>query len=235
MTVTATARGAGLLYLVVVLTGIVSLAYVPSQISVPGNAAATVANIRTYEPLFRVGIAAGLVCYTAFLLLPLLLYRLLAPSGRAAAATMVALATASVPIAFGNLVHRLNALSLVGGGDHLAALTPSQIDAQVMIELAAYGNGLLVVKIFWGLWLLPFGYLVVRSGLLPRLLGLLLMAGCLGYLIDVGARLFVPAYGTAAVARLVTLPGSVGEIGTCLWLLIMGVRTPNAAAPQSAS
>lgn len=84
-----TARIAGLLYLIVVLAGIFSIAYVPSQTQVAGDAAATVAKITANEGLFRLGIAAGLVCYLAFLLLPLALYRLLAPHGRTAATLMV--------------------------------------------------------------------------------------------------------------------------------------------------
>lgn len=220
-----TARTAGLLYLVVVATGIFSLGYVPSQITVPGDALATVNNILAHQTLFRLGIVGGLICYTAFLLLPLALYKLLQPVNRNAALLMVAFALVSVPISFVNLSNKLDALSLLSGADYLQAFTAQQLHAQVMLSLDAYSNGILISKIFWGLWLLPFGYLVFKSGFLPRILGILLMLGCFGYLTDVLGRLLVTGYTETAISSFVVLPASLGEIGICLWLLIMGANT----------
>lgn len=225
------ARTAGILYLIVVLTGTFSIGYVPSQLFVRGDAAATVANIVAQETLYRQGIVAGFVCYAAFLLLPLALYRLLHPVDKRAAVLMVALAAVSVPLAFVNLGHRLDVLTLLDGADHLHAFTTGQINAMVMLSLDAYRNGILVSEIFWGLWLLPFGYLVFKSGLLPRILGVLLMVGCFGYLMDVVATLLFPALSESAVGGMLTLPAAIGEISTCLWLLIVGAReTPRIRA-----
>ena len=223
-----TARVAGLLYLVVVLAGIFSIAYVPSQTQVAGDAAATVARITVHEGLFRLGIAAGLVCYTAFLLLPLALYRLLSRHGRTAATLMVALSVVSVPLAFVNLQHKLAVLTLLGEAPYLQAFTPEALNAQVMLALQAYGNGILVSKLFWGLWLLPFGWLVYAWRELPRILGVLLMLGGIGYVIDVFARVLVPGFADSSVASVIVLPATLGEIGTCLWLLVFGVRGPLA-------
>lgn len=226
------ARVAGLLYLVTVVTGMFYLGYVPSQLAPHGDAAAKVASILHSETLFRLGIAAELVCNAAFLLLPLALYRLLGGTGRTAAVLMVAFATASVPVAFANLVHRLDVLSLLGDANHLRAFTEAQLHAQVMLQLDAYRHGLLVLEVFWGAWLLPFGYLVFRCGFLPRLLGVLLALGGAGYLVDVLATLLLPSYPASAVADYVLLPASLGEIGTCLWLLAVGIRLP---APLAAT
>jgi hypothetical protein len=221
-----TARIAGLLYLVVVVTGIISLAWVPSKITVQGDAAATLANIQAHEALFRFGTLAGLACYTTFLLLPFVLYQLLGHVSKRAAILMVVLAAASVPISLYNLHHKLDIVSLLGNASYLRAFTMEQIATQVMLHLDAYSNGILVAKVFWGLWLLPFGYLVFRSGMLPRVLGVLLMAGCFGYLLDVVGRVMFAAYPGSALASYATRPAALGEIGTCLWLLIMGAR-PN--------
>lgn len=221
-----TARIAGLLYLVVVVTGIFSLAYVPSKLSGHGDAAATVGNILAHEQLFRLGIVSGLLCYTAFLLLPLVLYRLLSPVDRNAAALMVAFAVSSVPISFVSLANKLDVLSLLDGTNHLQAFTADQLHAQVMLSLDAYSNGMLVASIFWGLWLLPFGYLVFKSGFLPRILGILLMLGCFGYLIDFLGTVLLHGYAEFLIARYATLPASLGEIGICLWLLVRGVKLP---------
>ncbi len=221
-----TARTAGFLYLIVVVTGIFHLVYVPSQITVKGDASSTVSNIVASESLFRLGIVAGLICYTVFLLLPFALYKLLSPVGRNVAVLMVAFAVVSVPISFVNMLNKLDILSLLSGADYLQALTTDQLHARVMLSLDAYSNGLLVSKIFWGLWLLPFGYLVFKSGFLPRVLGILLMMECFSYLIDFFGRALFPGYTVTAIASFVTLPASFAEIGTCLWLLIMGASEP---------
>lgn len=224
-----TAHIAGLLYLIVVVTGIVNLMYVPSQLLVPDDAAATVGNILAAKPLFGLGIAAGVVCYTAFLLLPLVLYRLLAAINRDAAVLMVALAVVSVPMSLFNLSHKLDVLTLLGDAGYLQAFTAGQLQTQVMLALDAYRNGALISEIFWGLWLFPFGYLVFKSGFIPRVLGILLMLGCFGYLINISGRILFPGYPETAIASIVSLPSALGEIGTCLWLLIAGVRQRKGA------
>lgn len=215
-------RTAGLIYLIVIATGIISLAYVPSQLIVSGDPAKTVENIAASQGLFRIDIASGFICYVAFLFLPLAFYRLLSHVSLSASVLMVLLAIVSVPIALGNLVNKLDVLTLLSGKDYLAHYSVDQLNAAVMLALARYDSGVLVAKIFWGLWLLPLGYLVFRSGLLPKVLGVLLMLGCFGYLVDVfGATLF-SEYSTTKLARFARVPASIGEIGTCLWLVIFG-------------
>lgn len=217
------ARIAGLLYLIVVVTGIFSLLYVPSQISVDGDASATVNNIANSESLFRLGIVAGLICYTVFLVLPFALYKLLHRVGRDAAILMVAFVVVSVSISFVSLLNKFDILSLLSEANYLQVFTTDQLHGRAMLLLDAYNNGILVSQIFWGLWLLPFGYLVFKSGFLPKILGILLMMGCFGYVIDFFGRVFFSGY-TETIASFVGLPAAVGEIGTCLWLLIVGVR-----------
>lgn len=219
------ARLAGFLYLIVVATGIFSLAYVPSRIMVAGDSAATVANIAAMEPLFRTGIAVGILCYLAFLLLPLALFRLLESAGPTTARLMVLFAIVSVPMALLNLGHDLNVLAALRLGE----------TAQAAAHLAASRNGQIFVQLFWGLWLLPLGLLIVRSAAIPRPLGILLMFGCLGYLIKVFGLILIPDYATIPGIRYVSIPGSVGEIGTCLWLLVMGARTAANAQAHDAS
>lgn len=228
-----TARTAGLIYLIVVVTGIFSLAYVPSQLVVSDDAAKTVANISASQGLFRLGIAVGFVCHVAFLVLPLQLYGLFSHVNRNAAALMVCLAIASVPLSLGNLANKLDVLTLLGGKSYLAGYAPDQLGAMVMLCLAKYGNGLLIAEIFWGLWLFPFGYLVFRSGMLPKILGILLMAGCCGYLIDVLGTVLFASYASSDLAQFATVPAAVGEIGTCLWLLLFGARNQSPSLSQA--
>ena len=209
-------RLAGFLYLVVVVTGVFSLAYVPTQITLSGDPLTVVNNIMTSESLFRFGIAAFMILQVAFLLLPLVLFRLLRPVDEAMAACMVALAVVSVPIALVSLSSRLDALSLLTDMRYAAMFTPQQLQAEVLLALGEYRSGLFIAKLFWGLWLFPFGYLVFRSGFLPKILGILLMLGCVGYLVEVFGELLIPGYTESGVSRFVGKPAAMGEIGTCL-------------------
>ncbi|MEO8460496.1 MAG: DUF4386 domain-containing protein [Dokdonella sp.] len=224
MDLVKTARIAGFLYLCVFLTGIFSLIYVPSHIYAAGDAASTVRNIVESDPLFRLGIASELVGHAIFLILPLALYKLLGRVNREAAVLMVAFAVISVPLDFVININKLDVLTLLSGPDYTRALSSGDLQARVMLSLKSYDNGILVCKLFWGLWLLPFGYLVFKSGFLPRTLGVLLMLGCLGYLIDFGGQMLFPGYAHASAARFIRLPAAFGELGICLWLLIMGAK-----------
>ena len=221
------ARTAGFLYLIVVVTGIFSQLYIPSQFIVRGDALATANNILAFESLFRMGIVIGLIASTTFLLLPFVLYWLLQQVDRNIAVLMVVLAAASAPISFVNTAHDLDILWLLGGADYLQAFTTEQLHALVMLSRKASANGSLVAELFWGLWLLPFGYLVFKSGFLPRILGILLMIGCFGYLTEAfGRMLFPQGYAEAGISGFMIVPSALGEVGICLWLLIMGAHWP---------
>lgn len=219
-----TARIAGLIYFVVVLTGIFSLLYIPSKLIVRGDAAATFQNIVNNKFLFRAGIVSGLICYTVFLFLPLILYKLLESVNKNAAKIMVILALISVPISFINIQNKFAVLSLISGAEYLKVFDIAHLQAQVMFYFELYSSGIMVVQIFWGLWLFPFGYLVYRSGFLPKILGILLMAGCFSYLINFLGESLMPNYSETSISSFIMLPASLGEIGTCLWLLIMGAK-----------
>lgn len=217
-----TARLAGALYLIVVLTGMFSLLYIPSKLIVWTDAQLTFNNIQASETLFRFGIYSGIVCYTAFLLLPLVLYKLLNHINKTHALAMVALALTSVPVSLFNLSHKLAVLTLISKPEYLSQ---SDLRAQVLMQLEFYNNGIDIAAVFWGLWLFPFGYLVFKSGMIPKILGIFLVAGCFGYIINITGGLLYPDYQKLGISGIISLPSALGEIGTCLWLLIAGVRT----------
>lgn len=218
-----TARIAGLLYLGVVLTGIFSLAYVPSKLIVWDNPVATYNNIKTSESLFRFGIVSGLLCYVFFLLLPVALYKLLNPVNEFYSKIMVLLAVISVPISYINIQHKFAVLSIIKG-EVFKSFTIDQLQSQVMFYLNQFNKGILMASVFWGLWLLPFGYLVYKSGFLPKILGVLLMLGCFGYLINFLGNSLIVDYSSLGISKYISMPATFGEIGTCLWLLIMGAK-----------
>lgn len=224
MTTKTKARIAGLLYLAVVLTGIFSLMYVPKQLIVWDDAALTFTNIVASQTLFRFGIVSGIACYTFFLFLPLALYKLLSLVNETHARVMVILALVSVPISFVNIQNKLTVLSLTGADRYLSGFTVDQLQSQVLFYLNQYENGIMAVQVFWGLWLFPLGYLIFKSGFLPKFLGVLLMLGCFSYLINFLGSALISNYSEIGVASYIQLPASVGEIGTCLWLLIIGAK-----------
>ena len=219
-----TARIAGAIYLIVVLTGIFSLVYVPSKLIVWNNPAQTYQNIVASELLFRLGIFSNFICYVVFLILALLLYKLLREVNKNHAKLMVILVMVSVSISFLNTQNKLAVLTLIGKAGYLKVLSLGQLQSQVMFYLDNYYNGMIISQIFWGLWLFPFGYLVFRSGFLPKFLGVFLILGCFGYLVNAVGETLLPNYGESVISSYITLPASMGEIGTCLWLLIMGIK-----------
>ena len=222
-----TARRAGALYLVVALTGGFSMLYVPSLI-VPGDAAATASNLVAHDWLFRLGIVSGLTCQVAFVFLALALYQLLRGVNRTHASAMVALVVAAVPVAFFNMLNQLAALRVLSGADYLAVFQRDQLNAMVMLFLDLHSQGLLIVEIFWGLWLVPLGLLIIKSRFIPAFLGVLLIVGAFGYCADFFTRLLFPSY--AAIVSPIAGVSKFGELAMILWLLIKGVKNQQAPA-----
>lgn len=103
---------------------------------------------------------------------------------------------------------------MIGGA---AGLSPA------LMCLNVHHHGIAIAGIFWGLWLFPFGMRVIRSGFMPRLLGMLLIAGGCSYLVDSAVALLIPQY-RSAMSGILMLPLSLGEFGSIFWLLIKGVR-----------
>lgn len=223
-----TARIAGLLYLIVVLSGIFNLMYVPSKLVVRGDAATTFQNISNSETLFRLGIVSAIICYIAFLLLPLVLYQLLKSVNKTHAQLMVAFAVVSVPISLVNLFNKFSILTLISDASYLKTFDISHLQTQVSLYLNYSSNGNQLASVFWGLWLFPLGYLIFKSGLLPKILGIFLMLGCFGYLINFTGNFLFPGYSATNISTWVSLPASISEIGTCLWLLVVGIKNKTA-------
>ncbi|MFQ5752385.1 MAG: DUF4386 domain-containing protein [bacterium] len=212
-----TARLAGFLYLMVVPLGIFGLLYVPSRLIVSGDPATIAKNITASESLFRLGIVSNLLASIVMILVVLFLYRLLKPVNKNAALLMVILVLAAVPIAMLNELTQFASLQLLSGADYLMLFTTEQLQALAFLFLRLYIQGSSIAFIFWGLWLLPLGYLVFKSGFLPRILGILLMIACFGYLIDSFA-IFL-GYHTN-----IGLFTGWSEVIFLLWLLIKGVN-----------
>ncbi len=217
------ARVAGVLYLALVPLGIFGLLYVPSTLIVPGDAATTARNILASESVFRLSIVSALIVQVVNILVVLLLYKLLKPVNKNMALLMVIFLLVGVPIAMLNELNQFAILLVLHGGDALKVFTAEQLQALVPLFLGLHKQGILIAQMFWGLWLLPMGYSVFKSGFLPRILGGLLIIGCFGYLIDTLTYFLIPAFA-GTISAIVTTPAGIAELLFALWLLIKGVN-----------
>jgi hypothetical protein len=227
-TIQQQARHAGRIYLLLALIAPIGLLYVPGKVIVRGDAAGTADNLRSLEGLFRLGIASELAHQAIAVFLVLALYRLFRPVDEGQAKLLVALgALVSVPIVFVNVLNEVAALVLAKGAGFLAAFTRPQLDGLAYLFLRLHGQGITVASIFWGLWLFPFGILVIRSGFIPRFLGILLIVAGAAYVADSFATLVVPRF--APIVDQVALPLEVAEVPIIFWLAIWGARPRRAA------
>jgi hypothetical protein len=216
------ARIAGLLYLVNGATGFFGIIYVPSKLIISGNAAATSHNILASEGLFRLGVVSELICAVEFIFLLWVLYRLLGGVNKTHASLMVILGLAFVPVKCVNALNEIAALTLLRGADFPSVLGQPQREAMAMLFLDLHRYGYVIGWIF-GPWLFFFGLLVFKSGFLPRILGVLLIAACFGYLADSLTPLLLPSYADL-VSRIASVPLTLGEPAIILWLLIRGAK-----------
>ena len=230
------ARIAGFLYLLVTITGLFTLMYVPSKLFVRADPAATVNNILAHEALFRADIAVGLASELLFIALVLVLYRLLKDVNRTLAGVMVLLVLLVAPLAFVGEAYNLATLAFARGAQFLSAFDKPQRDALATLVLGLDREQTLVAEMFWGLWLLPLAVLVFRSGFLPRILGGWLFVNGIAYVAISLTGILMPGY--LEIANKIALPALMGELALMLWLLVVGVRLRPAtdkgkgAAPQ---
>ena len=218
--ITATARLAGVWYLVLAICGGFAEFGVRQRLIVAGDAAATAENVLAHANLFRFGIVAELLGQVVFVLLAFALYDLLKVVHRRRAVAMVALVLIAVGLTALNMVNQAAALLVLDGGAWTAAFEPAQRQALAafFLDLHGFGYGV-VAQVFFGLWLLPLGALIWRSGFMPKAVGGFVTLAGVGYLVDVVIATMVP--GTGIVLSEFTF---VGELLLMGWLLAKGVN-----------
>jgi hypothetical protein len=212
------ARSAGLLYLIGSVAGVFGILYGPSLVA-SGDAAATARNILASASLFRLSIVSALLCQILFIFVALALYQLLKPVNQNMAALMVIFMLLSIPIAMLNELNNVAVLLLLSGADSLKVFSADQLDALVPLFINMHAVGLDISFLVGALWFFPLGYLVFRSGFLPRILAVLLVINGLAYLIDSVAAVLFPNLNV----NVVTFTGWV-EVLFALWLLIRGIN-----------
>jgi hypothetical protein len=222
---TRTAGSIGVLYLATMAPAPFSLLYAPSHFIVLGDASATVHNIVTDELTYRLAILCGVWNIVLWCFLAMSLYALLEDVDRKQARLMVMFVSAAVAAGILDAVIMSTPLVIHQNASALSAFTQPQLDALAYALLRLRSFELAVVMAFWGLWLLPLGILIIRSGFIPKLIGALLIVGCVGWLIECVVALMLPQYRSAVFTWMQPLvaPGELSLIG---WLLIKGGSIP---------
>lgn len=223
------ARLAGLLYLITIPTtgawyGISAALF---------ESGASFASLQAGRNMLEIAIVLGTIGHIDHLVLAVVLYRLLRSYGAIAAGLAATLLAASVPLSFAAVARQMELLSLLGGDPTFAALGSTWLEAQVKLTVSGYMSLFNTQAVFWGLWLLPLGWLLLQSRLVPRALAVCVLLGGPFYLFGALGPVLDPAYASSAFGRVFGLatgvPEVIGEVGTALCLLLLGTR--RIAAP----
>jgi hypothetical protein len=215
---------AGLFYLTFLITGIFA-GVVRSNFIKNGDTAVTVRQITVSPWLFRIAFTSDVVSAVFFLLSAWALYVLLKSVDKNFALLLVLLNLGGVAVQSINMLNQFAALIILSGADALKGFQADQVQALAMLFLNLHKNGFMIAQIFYGTWLLPLGYLVFKSGFLPRILGVLLIADFFGVMIWFFQFFLFPGY------EFITYPGLavsfIAEVSLTFWLLIKGAKEEN--------
>jgi len=209
MTLHKIAKYAALNYLLLIPLGIFGIIYVPTSLIVADDITQTISNIKANEMLFRGSILSALTVQLFNIVLVILLFKLFTHVNKTMSYIMVIFSLLAVPIVFLNEINHIAVLSLIDSNSkHL-----------ILLCLDLHQHGIIIAQVFWGLWLFPLGYLVYKSGTVPKFIGVLLIIGCMGYVIDSFTLILFPSLGITFSEFTF-----IGEVIFPLWLLIKGVK-----------
>lgn len=216
------ARVAGALYLTTIVTGVFGELFVRGSLVVSGDAAATAANILAREPFYRLGLAADLVMLICYIVVTLLFHALFEPVNRGLSLLAAFFSLVGTAVLAINSLNHFSPLIFLGGSQSLSAFEASQLQDLALVSLKMHARGYNVSLIFFGIYMVLLGYLIFRSGFLPRLLGVLMAAGGLCFL----TNSFVVLLSPVLAARLpgIGMLGGVAELALSLWLIVVGVN-----------
>ena len=220
------AKRAGLLYLAFIITCMFS-GIVRMRLTALEDAAKTAGLLENAWGLLNICVIVDLVSAVLFLLAAWALYVLLKPVNKDLALLFILLNAAGVALQCSSLLHLYAPLLMQRSADIQRAFLPEQLDALDLLFFNLHKSGFTMAQIFYGLWLFPLGLLVYRSGFLPRWLGILLMADCVGVLITFFQFFLLPELDAIAYPGMAV--GLVAEFSLSLRLIIKGVKVQEPA------
>jgi len=219
------ARIAGVLYLINIACGIFGEIFVRGHLIVAGDATVTAHNIMASEFLFRCGVMGDLIMHITDVPMTVIFYVLLRPVNRDLSLLAALFGMLQTAILCANKLNLVTVLLLLGGANYLKAFDPNQLHALASLSLALHEYGFGIGLIFFGVSCLVTGYLMFRSSYFPRTLGVLQIIAGLCYLINSSAQLLRPSLADKMVPAIL-LPAFIGELSTCVWLIVKGVDVP---------
>lgn len=217
------ARVGGVLYLIIIALGALGEAVVRGSIVVPSDATATAANLRSMEWLWRLGVAGEVVLLTCPTALALILYILLRRVSRDLALAAVFFNLACIAIEGVAAVSLAAALFPLANAPYLNAFAPEQINAMAMLSVRSHTAGFGIALIFFGVECVILGYLIYRSGYMPRSIGVLMEIAGVCYVINNFALLLSPPLSSRLFPAIL-IPSLIAELSLALWLLVKGVN-----------
>jgi hypothetical protein len=221
------ARFAGVLYLIIIVFGIFSEAFIRANLVVSGDAAATAKNILASQSLYRVGFAADAIMLLCDVAIAVLFYVLLRPVSKTLAIMAATFRLTQAAVLGFNLLNYYAALLLLSGAGFAAAFEADQLHSLAMLFLELHAHGYDLGLLFFGVSNLLLGYLLIKSDYFPGILGYGLMAAGVVYLAGGFTHFLFPDY-LSYVTPVYIVP-LLAELSFCLWLLVKGVRIPQVA------
>jgi len=218
------ARTAGVLYLIIILSGLFSEMFVRSGLIVSGDALATARNIVANKALFRIGFVSDLVMVMSDVGVALLFYVLLKPVNKGLSMLAAFFRLGQATILGINLLNYFMPLLLLENAEYLTSFTGEQVNSLALLFLNAHGYGYLISGVFFGISCVVLGYLIFKSDYFPKWLGALVIAAGFSYLIDSFVNFLSPAHASISEILVITV-AVISELSLCLFLLIKGVRT----------
>jgi hypothetical protein len=218
-----TARLAGLLFLMMVVFGLLAEVLFRQKLFVTNDVVLTANNIMSNPFLYRAGITSDLLMTLSYLLTAFVLYKLLSSVDKQIAAAMVVFAAAGCVLLMFNILIELSPLYILSGNVYLSDFSTAQQQSLAMFFYKLYQHGYMIGQIFFGLWVLPLGVLIIKSGFIPKILGYLFIIEALFALISVFVHFLVP---NATLETVLMLPMMVAEFSFMFYLLIRGINEP---------
>ena len=182
--------------------------------------------ITTNVGSFRLALVVALISAFLFLMAAWGLYVLLRPVNEQLALLFLLLNAVGVAIQCASMFPLISALLLGDSVSRMQAYSAAQLEGLAYLSIGLYKTGFVTAQLFFGTWLFPLGYLVYKSGFLPKFLGVILMLDGIGILVWFLQVLLLPAY--PAISYPAFALSFVAEVGLGLWLLVKGVNIPAA-------
>jgi hypothetical protein len=217
------ARIGGGLYLAIIVLGAFAEGFVTNKLVVSGDAATTAANILASPELWRLGVAGDFIVVLCAVPLLWIEYLLLRPVSKDLVLLAVLFNLVSLAVEAISKLFLLVVMPTLVSADYLRAFEPQQLQIIANLALRSHDIAFNIALIFFGFTCLVNGYLIFRSGYLPKLIGILMQIAGLSYLTACFAALFAPAFADL-ITPAVLIPPLIGESSFCLWLLVKGVN-----------